>query len=573
MRRRHVIPLVIFLSCLPLVGSREWGCADCRAGESVRDTEKSSSPIVLEHATRVADPKLAGSAVTIRFRACSGRRFAVVELLRERSLVCTVWRGQVDRCGTTVRWNGKDGSGKYVDTGEYTIRIRDPKSCLPDAKSRLNIVRLGITEIAALESDDGDDEWQMVYFMKGSEYEYFATPAIHEYLNRKTAGDVSDLDLNNGKPRPSVGVHAATDSAVLNGANYEADAYNYPVSYLIGAQSRLDVSFGESGTSCAGSEMPAGYPIPGVEIRVQLRAGGTTLSSSAPIAAGGHTTLYGPRMPAEVTRMDYDLQCQWQYRVAGNRTWCSISGSTKIPRRVYTLIGAPQAKEGASGAQYAGPWVEVAEYWHQWQTKLGASLVDEVACVKNHVRGFFGQNAGIPTAIEGLIYDAKPLGGTGGRDHYYNVTTRNMDLAALLNKGDNSQFFNCSDNMGATATMLSMMGVRNVRAVKMVSADPDIATVIRLNAVRAIGAPGYTTDLWGRGRSRHSFRFHRVVTIDDGTHLIDTCLQVDEDGVPHSTPGIPGWNHGRPFSGSTGYDNLSSSNLIKLGVHALPGIQ
>ena len=106
-----------------------------------------------------------------------------------------------------------------------------------------------------------------------------------------------------------------------------------------------------------------------------------------------------------------------------------------------------------------------------------------------------------------------------------------MRLARLLNGHALGVYFNCSDNMGATTTMLSMMGIDNVQALRL---GP-----MTLNAIWGIGAPAYTTDLWGPGSN--SFSYHHIVTRDAGTTVIDSCLQVDEDGTPGSTPGVPGW--------------------------------
>lgn len=516
--------------------------------------------------TRIADPKLPGGGVEVTFRllpagfCCD----AVVEVLRGPTVVRQIWSGTVEGGGTPKQllWNGKDAAGKYVGTGDYRIRVRGTCPCPVPAEAPVSIVRLGITEIAAQDSDAGNDEWQMVYFMKGSNYAFFATPAIHEYLSKAESGETSDLDLNNGNPRPIPAVHTATDSPVLEGGNYEDDAYNYPLCYLVGAQPRLEVTFGASATSPAGLAMSPGYPVPGFEIRAQARAGGTPLSSSGPIVPGGKAVLSGPVLPNEVTRVDRAIEVVWQYRPTGTAAWTDIPGSTTIPLRFYTVIGEPQFKVGASGTQYAGPWVEVADYWYQWRSHLGIAMTTEAACVETHVKGFFGQNAGITTAIEGMVYDAYPLGGDGGDTWYHDHATWNMGLSALLNSHDNGVYFNCSDNMGATTTMLAMMGVRNVRAVKLGS--------MTLRAIWGIGSPDYTTNLWG---SSHSFSYHHIVTRDGGVHVIDSCMQLDEDGNPSATPGVPGWNNDRAWNGPNGYESLSASNPVTTTLQVLPGLQ
>ena len=41
------------------------------------------------------------------------------------------------------------------------------------------------------------------------------------------------------------------------------------------------------------------------------------------------------------------------------------------------LLGAPRFKNGASGTQYSGPWVEVAEYFASWKNTLGLAAADQ----------------------------------------------------------------------------------------------------------------------------------------------------------------------------------------------------
>jgi hypothetical protein len=489
---------------------------------------------------------------------------AVVQVVQGPTVVAEVWRGTLAGGPdyTSVSWNGRDLAGKYLDTGTYAIRLTAAACGSRGVEVPLSIVRLGITEIASESSGAVPQEWQMVYFMKGPNYDFFATPAIHEYLSRADSGEISDLDLDDGEPRPIPPIHSATDSPLLEGSNYEDDAHNYPICYLRGATPKLTVTFGANATSAAGQVASPGYPVPGFEIRALARDDGAVSSAAGPLTPGGTAELTIAALPDEVTRIDRTVEFAWQYRADGTTAWIDIPGSTAIPLRFYTVVGEPQFKAGGEGTQYAGPWVEVAEYWYQWSRSLGASITDEAQCVQVHVKGFFGQNSGIPTAIEGMIYDAGPLGGNGGGTRYFNKLTQNMNLSRLLNNHDSGLYFNCSDNMGATSTMLAMMGVTNVRPVKL--------SRMHLRAIWGIGAPGYTTNLWGTG---HGFSYHHVVTRDDGVHLIDSCMQLDEDGDPDNAPGVPGWNADRPWSGADGYANLSASKPFTQVLELLPGLQ
>ena len=522
-----------------------------------------SAWIELDSATRIADPKLSGGGIELAFHAePPGVSVpAVAEILQGGAVLATVWSGTLSG-GTTptqVSWDGREAGGDWCDTGDYLIRVTGTGVATVEAP--LSIVRLGITEIEAQDSPAGDDEWQMVYFRKNTAYSFYATPAIHEYVNVRVGFEVSDLDLDDGEARPIVSVHTQTDAPVMNGSEYGTTTYNYPVAYIMGSTPRFELTFGDSGTSSAGVTMPAGYPVFGFDIRAVAEQDGAS-SVTGPITPGGTALVDLQPLANDVRREDIDVTYSWQYSPVGDSSWYDIPGSTVIPVRVYTILDEPNFQAGASGTQYAGPWVEVAEYISSWKDTLGFASNDDVTLTEVHVQGFFGQNGGIPTAIEGVIYDAYPLGGDGGATHYFSFGSWKMRLTRLLNGHANGIYVNCSDNMGATTTMLAMMGVDNMRPVRLGN--------MSLKAIWGIGSPAYTTDLWGGG---HSFSYHHIVTNDDRATVSDTCMQLDEDGDPDNTPGIPGWNHHRPWSGvGVGYNNLSSYNNTSTELESLPGL-
>lgn len=516
--------------------------------------------------TRIADPKLSGADVEVSFQllpaGASGN--AIVEVLSGSSVVFEIWNGMLQGGAAPIMlsWNGKDAAGKYVDTGNYKVRVRGSGPIPAPVEAPLSIVRLGITEIAAKSSASVTNEWQMVYFKKGTSYAFYPTPDFGEYHSKANTGEISDLDLDDGNPRPISQVHTATDSPALEGSNYEDDAYNYPLCYLKGAQPRLEVTLGATGTTAGGISMAPGYPVAGLVLRVQSRMGASIVSSSGPIAPGSTFVLSGPVLPDEVTRVDWPIEFVWQYRETGTAQWTDLKGVLTIPLRFYTLIGEPQFRAGAHGMQYAGPWVEVADNLYQWQVKLCKPINTEADCVEIHVKGFFGQNGGIPTPIEGVSYDTNG----GGATHYFNSVFSKMKLSRLLNGAANSIYVNCTDNMGATSTMLAMMGVKNVRPMMLGPMD--------LRSIWGIGLPDYTNHLWPNPTQAHRFQYHEIVTRDDGAHVIDTCLQVDEDSYPNAVPGIPGWNVERAWVGTNGYMNLSSSNAVNVvSIGTLPGFK
>ncbi|MFT4538043.1 MAG: hypothetical protein ACI841_001140 [Planctomycetota bacterium] len=515
--------------------------------------------------TLVADPKLHGGGVSalIALDGTSATITTAVEIRQGATLIDTCWNGSLTggAPATAIHWAGKDTLGDWCATGSYTLRITDGSSLQLDIP--ISLVRLGVVEMDAQESATGNDSWQMVYFKKQSIFSFYATPAIHEYRNVARSGDVSDLDLNNGDPRANVRVNPYTDRPVMDGNQYDQQTYNYPLAYLMGSRPMVELTLGDSATDANGAAIGVGYPIPGIPIRSELWFDDTLLTHSGSVTPAGSFTFELLGLPKKVDRLDMRLRIQWQYMDPASSEWTNIEGSTSIPMRFYTLLGEPRFGGSASGTQYSGPWVEVADYYAKWNKRLQLPANTVESVTELQVKGFFGQNNGIQTAIEDVLYDAYPLGGDGGSTHYFNWSTWEMRLSRMLGDTLYGRYVNCTDNMGSTTTMLSMMGVPNMRPVHL--------GTMSLKAIWGIGATSYTTDLWGGGS--HGFSYHHIVTDDDGVTVSDNCLQLDEDGTPGSTPGIPGWNHHRLWAGTGGYNALSSYNNTNTTLEPLPGVR
>ncbi len=517
--------------------------------------------------TRIADPKLAHGGVHVRYflKPATGRWRVIAEVLQGAAVIRTLSDSVVHGSASAIKlfWDGKNGGGAFVDPGDYTIRIRAPESGSAPLLYPVNIVRLGITEIEA-RPNGGTNEWQMVYFRKSTTYAFYATPAIHEYLSVKDTGEVSDLDLNDGSPRPAVPVHTATHEPVMEGANYDDDEYNYPLCYLVNTQPVLELTFGAEGTSAlTAAPVPAGYPVSGYEIRVQGEdSEGAWTGTTTSITPGGTALLTGPALPSEAMRTDVGVTWRWQYRATGAAEWLDVSGSFTTAHRFYTIVNAPQFASGASGTQYSGPWVEVAEYLNSWRIGLVKRAVDQATTNQVMVLGIFGQQGGLPTAIEGVMYDCPIVGGDGGATHYYSFGTVTMDLSALLNAHAKGKYVNCSDCAGLSSSMIAMLGVVNVKMVML--------GYMNLKAIWGIGCPGYTLNLWG---GSHAFSYHHIITRDNATHVSDACMWVDEDGSPTTLPGTPGYNHDRLWTGTSGYMYLAASNNVTKTVEVLPKLK
>src|SRR4030042_2486992 len=135
--------------------------------------------------------------------------------------------------------------------------------------------------------------------------------------------------------------------------------------------------------------------------------------------------------------------------------------------RFYTIVNTPYWSPLASGTQYSGPWVEVAEYLYKFTDALGLIANNETSVVNVFIKGFFGQNGSLTTAIEGVVYDTPIMGGDGGATHYYLSSYGTMRLSNLLDSHSLGVYVNCSDVGSATSTMLGMLGVQSVRLLRL----------------------------------------------------------------------------------------------------------
>jgi len=168
--------------------------------------------------SRIADPKLEGGGCDVAYLLDpAGMSYDVkITALAAGVPVATVFDGP-EKGSTRPRhhlWDGKDANGKWVDPGSYSIHVEATSTRTLSVDYTVDLVRLGITEISA-EPSSGTNEWQVVYFMKAGDYRFYATPATGEWKSVAVKGDLADLDLNDGTPRPAPPVHATTDEPVL----------------------------------------------------------------------------------------------------------------------------------------------------------------------------------------------------------------------------------------------------------------------------------------------------------------------------------------------------------------------
>lgn len=560
---------------LPAVGAAAGLLIAATAARAQTDPQGRDDPavrLVLGGWTRVVDPKLPGG--TAAFHVGLSPRGATARA----SVV--VWRGTTPlrvlarelplsgKRNARIEWDGRDRAGRHVGPGTYRVVVALPGAGR-DLGFPVHVVRLGFREIAA-RAPAAADEWQMVYFRNGSGYAFTATPALHEYRNAQGPGERAELDHDDGRPRAPVPLHTDTRRPALAGTAIATAAYNYPLAFRSRSRPRLSARLGANCIDENGAVAAAGYPIPGVQLRCAVRDGdgvAWTRVDPAELAPGTPVEFEGPRLPSGVTRTDVELTWRFEWTDDRGANWREVPGALVTAHRFYTQPSAPVFAAGASGTQYAGPWVDVVDRIAAWGAALGSDTTDEQGVLATVILGFGGQVGALATAIENVRYDCYPLGGNGGASHYYlgfppaNV----VQLSRLLDDAGNGPFVNCSDCASSTAVMAAMAGVRDLRLMRLGS--------MNLNAIRGIGAPDYTVHLWGP-QYWHRFSYHHTVTRDGGVHVYDACLWVDDDANPAALPGTPGHNVARPWDQDPyAYRTRLATNAVGFSLDPLPRLQ
>ncbi len=526
--------------------------------------------------TRIADPKLEGGGVRVEYVLDPGPVDYIVTITAHQNgkKVGDVWRGMEGGRQRPLShfWGGRDANGRYVDPGRYSIRV-EARSAAGGRSEAIHypveVIRLGLINIAAQSSGSGTNEWQTVYYKKAGLTRFYATPASSEWINRAPTGEISDLDNDDGTPRALPTTWPKVDEPKIYQSSggvwkYDTTSHDYPLCYLAGAQPQFTITFGATCTYQSGAQAGVNYPVAGFDLRCIAidEAGAWTSQNNVNFAPGAKVTFLGPALSTDAIRNDRHVHWSWQYRRTGAAGWLTIPGTFTTEHQIHGIINAPFWASGASGTQYSGPWVEVLDDMHTWKGQFGIATATDAGVVELLIKGFNGQPT-LDHAIENVCYDCPGNGGDGGATHYFDFGTGSMKLSALLDGHANGKFVNCSDCAGGTSSMLEMLGIQNVQM--------ELLGSMTLRAIWGIGCPDYTLDLWGNGGGAgHAFSYHHIITRDGGTDISDACLWVDEDGHPNSLPGTPGFNNDRDWNG---YEALLAKNTVTWSLDVTPKIQ
>ena len=505
----------------------------------------------------IFDPKLggAGNAEFTYILGGSASTTVIIEVKQGVSTVRTLFNGQQTGQPTpySIQWDGKNSSNQFVDPGAYTIHIEAQAKTNVVLDIPVNIVRLGISEISAIDNSS-NNEFPMVYYMRGASQTFTQTPGTGEFRMTASPSETSDLDLDTGTARTSPAVYTNLASYPMNGAVIESYKYNLPICYIRGSIPRFDVTLGDTATSNlpGNAQITCGYPVAGYSIRTFCKSGASDYMTNTDTDNSPGETLSFTGTSALSTYVEKDTQnlaWSWQWQKNGSLTWNDVSGAFSTNHTIYTIYDTPWFP--SSGTRYS-PWVRVVDDVCRWcQTYSGGTANTEADLHVAIVHGFLldgGTNGG-----GDYYYDRAG----GGATHYGGAFT---NLSGFYRK-TNGRAINCRDCAYLTNVQYNMVGCTNVVVIHLGGGmNP-------LYALQGIGwYPTWCDNDPATGASQkifntfnqHGFGWHEVCSTSTvGDPILDACMNLDEDGTPYSAPpGTSAWNDSRTWAS---YNSLLSA--------------
>jgi len=543
---RVVLPLLSFLILLGL-------CCESKKKKKAPPPTSTMTPQI-----KVFDPKMnSGLTMDITYRIePAGEDFEVTVKVVSVSSGLEVRRlvdAQTRTGGTEyiIQWDGKNDSGKFVDTGEYKVVIEAVHQTLPtwSAEETIYVVRLGIVGLHF--KDNGtENEYQLMFHIRNTtKYTYYAIPDDEpEWAIGKEGGDVADLDLNNGLARPLPVVWNGLNSPPQDAsdpAGVEDDNYNLPVCYKRGTVPKFEVTLGSSAASniTPNTSLGCGYPITGLPIRIVIDgAAPETAGSNEDISPGGKVTFIATQaLPNEIKKNTLNYTIRFEYQDGG--TWHKIPGSITTEHTVYTIYDKPRLTESADPTPPYLAWVRCVDMVCGWVNGY-ANLEQLCSIITDKVNTYFG-----------LQYDT-----SSGACHYTTTATfprQSMKMSDFIEDYDTSNFtvVNCSDCACLVSTFANHIGVDHKYLILGYTTGS-----IPLNYQKPIGRNWMIP-------FRGYFNYHAVATKDDGTTISDACCVLDNDDDPRSPPHTALLPVNIPYDTYNGLLSWDPSNYGTAGIY------
>jgi hypothetical protein len=491
-----------------------------------RDGEGELVVTYLGSSHRVFDPKLEGAAASIEYALETGGDSARVSIhIEQAGRTVRVLLDSADRDGGTHAepWDGKDDLGLLVDPGEYIVVVDAALGSRQDsATGAMNVIRIGAVEMDFV----GDDTYAIMYHRtSGTDHDDHPIEGPEWRIGADLPEDLSDMDTNDGLARgeampweePS---HPPQDPADPDGV--EDDNHNLPACCRMGSSPVVQLRLGPGGVSQqSGAFVEPGYPVDGIGLRVTAAGFGTSDDEDLEPGAAATIVMQDP-LASSVGAGLLSIDLVFEYSDAG--AWIPLPGFQPTSHRVYRTFGPPRFE--STGAPNM-PWVAVLENVTGVVPGEDHRALDVISALTEHV-----------LVGEGLVYN--------NADGTHRYTDMDISVASdLVTINLNWVEFhlteylerpapaivNCSDCACILSTYMSMLGIDGYYFQLW---NRNYRSGIALNYIKVIGTsefsnlPTYGGDVWG---------YHALVTTEpDISRVSDSCLYLDGDGDPASTP-------------------------------------
>jgi hypothetical protein len=269
-----------------------------------------------------------------------------------------------------LSWDGRLDDGLWADPGPVQVAadLRCSDHVAGFGEGRSFVVRLGISGLDfGVDGDPGKAvlAWNKVDLFTPS-YEVLPHRAV-EWRNETPVGELADLDLDDGTPRPLPAPYGhATVAPWGPGEPDDLRTLNAPLAYEAGSSFTVALIPGLSAVSArTGGRVDARGPLLGqAELPIlRIVADGLRNLDEGDWSPGRPVRFASsPALAVSDTLGRTNVDLTWRFQALQGQTWVDVPGEVTTTHTVYPLAGQPQVADGtARGASPSVSWVGVLE--------------------------------------------------------------------------------------------------------------------------------------------------------------------------------------------------------------------
>jgi hypothetical protein len=407
----------------------------------------------------------------------------------------------------TTSWDGTSDAGGTVAPGSYVFQLAVSGDVNGSTQRTVSVVRLGARAMAF--QDPGVRVPIAYHATNGTPRSYFAIDSAGDHWNLPQGATDGALDDASGNPLVAPAPWSATGTPPTDSnGDVLARGRAFPIAYPVSTTTlHARLTFGDTAVNADGSTSGAGYPIQGVQIRVN--AGG---APSGPISPGDQPTIeVAATLPGTVVKAPLVLALQFECNDGSG--WRAVPGQQTATLTLYTVLAQAQTADNSSTTTTDAreqPFVAALDEVAGWAANTSvASPADALALVTRTVNGG-----------KGLTYDV-----VGGAPAYADGDpgTPTYAFSEFLSGESRGKTVNCADCAGLVGLYSRTVGIDVQSAI--------LVQDFRLNYIKGIGSTQWKKAIFTSGGD--SFSFHAVATVDQGATIYDACLAVDDGPHPN----------------------------------------